>query len=1128
MISLYATRNDAIQKYFSIFIGKPFVLMTKRLLYKILLATIIVVLLPVATLSGERVIQVETFNIESGLSQSNVTSLLLDSFGFLWIGTQDGLNRYDGYTFKAYRNNPLNDNSLSNNSILSICEDNEGNLWVGTWRGLSVFNRRDESFVNYYHYPNDPKSLSGDRVFEVFKDRQGAMWIKTLDALDKFDPTTNSFVRYPHYSDLFTYYSDVNDFSIFEDSQNRFWVGSKDGLLLFDRNNGDFKRYYHNPQDAYSLSSNRVTSIVEDSDNNLWIGTSDGLNLYLPQRDGFARYLKTANRQGVNVNVLYVNSKGHLLIGTEYGLDSFNPRTGELTSFVKYANGQELYSSIVNSIVEDNSQIIWVGTQAGLVKWDTKNQKFRNYSKDQNGENLFANNTIASLFDDGNSIWVGTWGTGLHIFNPRTNRVTSHYTRGKKFPYTIANDFVHVIQQLESGTILIGTRNGIQQYQPRSKTFVDFFELHQVDTDNVFTENRVYALKEDGKGNLWIATRLGLHRFDYESLQSFYHTPSDSLSLSSSEIHCIEVDGDDLWVGTFNGLNRLDLNTLSIKQFRREDEYKAGGLISNDIVSLKRDSRGYLWVGTPSGLHKFNKHSKHFDLYTESDGLPNNLIYAIEEDDQGNIWVSTNWGIAMLNPDTGQITSYSVSDGLQSFEFNVGASHKSSTGELFFGGIRGFNSFHPDSIIPNTCIPPIAITSIEFIGSHGQYEVSVSGKDEIVIRQDFSLINIEFSALEFTQPHKNTFMYKLEGLEDEWINLGTKRSATFSNLREGTYIFRVKGANCDNVWNNEGVSLRIVVKTDFWKSRSMLWLYGVLFVFSIILFLRSRTRNLRKTSRLLREREHTMSEVEKQKEALIIQNKSITDSINYAKRIQEALIPTENHFRQILPESFILYMPKDIVSGDFYWINETENKIFVAAIDCTGHGVPGAFMSIIGVELLRNITNVLGINDAAEILNRLDKGVHDTFSKGGDDYVTVKDGMDVSFCVIDKEQSVMQFAGAFSNLYLIRDSKIIEVKGDRFSVGTGGDLDKPLFNSHLIPIQPEDMIYLFTDGYVDQFGGPEGKKYKFRRFRHLLLNIHKYPLDIQRKYLLGSINEWRGKLEQVDDILIIGIKPDLK
>jgi ligand-binding sensor domain-containing protein/serine phosphatase RsbU (regulator of sigma subunit) len=1103
--------------------------MKKSAVHKLFLAIAISLLMPCFVYSSETVIPVESFNIDNGLSQSNVTSLLLDSYGFLWVGTQDGLNRYDGYSFKAYRNNPLDDTSLSNNNILSICEDNEGNLWVGTWYGLSVFDRSTETFTNYYHSPDNPKTLSADRIFDLYRDKSGIIWVKTIESVDKYDSQSNSFVRYPHYSDHFTSYSDVNGFSMFEDSHNRFWVGTKDGLLLFDREEGEFKRYHHDPKDSRTISDNRVTSIVEDSDSNLWIATSHGINRYVPEKDTFIRYFhgKPAANQSRIFNVLFVDSKGRLFVGTEAGLSQFNTQTREFTNYLVDADGRLLYSSVVNAIIEDNSQILWVGTQAGLLKWDMKPPKFKNYSKNAQGENLFASNTIASVYDDEHTTWIGTWGNGLYLFNRKTNRVLANYSTGSPYPYTIPNNFVHVVQRLSNGELLIGTRNGVLQYDEQSKKFLDFFELHGVDASPIIAENRVYAISEDGNGNIWIATRLGLHRFNYDTIESFYHIPGDSLSLTSSEIHCLEVDGDDLWVGTFNGLNRINLNSYSIEKFQRDDQYSLGGLISNDIVSLKLDSKDFLWVGTSSGLHRYNKDDGHFKLYTGSNGLPNNLIYAIEEDHNGNIWVSTNWGVAMLNPDSEQVTSYAVSDGLQSFEFNLGASHKSATGEIFFGGISGLNSFHPDSIAPNQFTPPIAITSIEFVGASGQQEISIVGRNEIVIQQNYSLINIEFAALDFTQPQKNVFMYKLEGLEDDWINLGTKRSATFSNLPEGTYIFRVKGANCDNVWNNEGVSVRIVVKTEFWKSRLAYWLYGITFVSSLLLFLRARTKILRKTSRLLREREHTMSEVEKQKEALLIQNKSITDSINYAKRIQEALIPSEYHFRHILPESFILYMPKDIVSGDFYWINETENKIFVAAIDCTGHGVPGAFMSIIGVELLRNITNVMGINDAAEILNRLDKGVHDTFSKGGDANTSVKDGMDVSFCVIDKEQNILQFAGAFSNLYLIRDSKIIEVKGDRFSVGTGGDLDKPLFNSHLIPIQPEDMIYMFTDGYVDQFGGPEGKKYKFRRFRHLLLNIHKYPLDIQRKYLLGSINEWKGSLEQVDDILIIGIKPDL-
>lgn len=1092
---------------------------------------LILVMLFSKVLASETAIRVELFDIGSGLSQSSVTCLHIDSYGFIWIGTQDGLNRYDGYSFKTYRNNPIDTTTLSNNNINSICEDSSGNLWVGTWNGLSMLSRATGQFKNYYHNPINPYSLSSNRVFNVYRDSYGTIWVKTLDALDKYDPQTDSFIRFPHYSDPFSFLSDNYDFTIYEDSKKRLWVGTKDGLMYFDRQLGLFKRYSHNPNNSKSISDNRVKHIYEDTHNNLWIATANGLNRFLPDSETFIRYLGKPNspnslRSGL-VNVVFQDSQGELLIGTNEGLARFDYEKQQFFYFTKSAKGIELYETAISSIIEDRSNILWIGSQSGLIKWDRKSQKFLLYDKDFRGNNLFSGNIVASIYEDDQSVlWVGTWGTGLHLFDRKTGRVTK-YTEKSPPPLNISNDYVHVIYPMRNGNILIGTRSGVQIFNKGSRRFEDYFSRFGIETKQHFAQNRIYDIKEDNLGNLWVATRLGLYKFDGKSIEGFFHNPTDSLSLSSSEIHCIELDNNYLWVGTFNGLNRLDIQTKEIIRFIRASTYQKGDLISNDIVSLLIDSRGDLWVGTSSGLHRYNKPSNFFYLYTESDGLPNNLIYAIVEDNIGNIWVSTNWGLAMINHNTYDIISYGVSDGLQSYEFNVGASHKSSKGTIYFGGILGLNAFDPESITINTVVPKMTITSLELIGSFGSIELPISD-NVVVINRNFSLLNIEFAALDFTRPGKNQYKYMMEGLEGDWIDIGTRRMATFSNLKEGVYNFRVIGSNSDNVWNEEGVTLRIVIKTAFWKSRLAYWIYTFFGIVSLIVFLRTRTRMLRKTRRLLRERESTMAEMELQREELMSKNKNITDSIHYAKRIQEALIPSEQHFKKILPDSFILYLPKDIVSGDFYWVNETHNKIFVAAIDCTGHGVPGAFMSIIGVELLRNITNVMGVNDAAEILNRLDKGVFDTFSKNTEDIsVNVKDGMDVSFCVIDKELNTLQFAGAFTNLYLIRDSKIIEIKGDRVSVGVGYDPDKPLFQNHEFVIEPDDMIYMFTDGYVDQFGGPEGKKYKFRRFRHLLLSIHKYPLEVQRKYLQGSINEWKGNLEQVDDILIIGIKPDL-
>ncbi len=1080
--------------------------------------------------ADDSTVRVDLYDIEAGLSQSAVSALLLDSYGFLWVGTQDGLNRFDGYTFKHYRNNPLDKATLSNNNINSICEDNDKNLWIGTWNGLSYYDRSTDTFKNYFHKPDDPNSISANRVFYVFQDSYGIVWVKTLESLDRYDSTTDTFIRYPHFSDPFSYTAENNDFKIFEDGQQRLWVGSKDGLMLFNRKLGLFKRYNYNPNDRNSLSNNRVKDIYEDHFGNIWVATADGLNRLSPDSKTVTRYYHNPNNPNSLlddiVNAVFQDSNGTLWIGTDKGLCSFNYDENNFTSRKIYVKDTRLYSTNITTIVEDESNIVWFGSQSGLMKLDTKEQKFKLYSKRTDGSNLFSSNTIASVLEDSQGrTWVGTWGTGLHLFNRDTEKsivFSENHSTNK-----ISNDYVHTIFESSNGQIIIGTRNGVQVFDSARRRFVDFFKEKGIDASSIFSENRIYSIQEDKYGMLWFASSIGLHLFDGDSLRSFYHDPADSTSLSSNEVHAIAPDGDTLWVGTFNGLNLFDIKKQQVKAIFQTSESKDEGLITNDIVCLHLEKEGTLWIGTPSGLHSYDTDNQEFTLFTEVDGLPNNLIYAIEEDDHGNIWVSTNWGLAVVKND-GTISSYGVSDGLQSYEFNVGASYKTATGELLFGGISGLNAFYPDSIQINANPPRVVISSFEVIDSEGAKNIPIVGIDEVVIKQGFSLINIEFAALDFTRPRSNLYEYRMEGLENEWVSIGTRHYATFSNLSEGTYIFRVRGSNSDGVWNQEGVSVKIVVVAPFWKSKVALWLYGVLFVISIVFFLRTRTRMLRKTSRLLKEREFTMVEMERQKEEMLSKNKSITDSINYAKRIQEALLPTPIHFRRIIPDSFILYMPKDIVSGDFYWINETDNKVFVAVIDCTGHGVPGAFMSIIGVELLRNIINVMGVINAAEILNRLDKGVHETFSKTDEENtMNVKDGMDVSFSIIDKEKKTIQFAGAFSNLYLIRDSKIIEIKGDRYTVGIGYETNKPLFTNHEIEIQPKDMIYMFTDGYVDQFGGAEGKKYKFRRFRHLLLSIHKYPMEIQKKYLLGSINEWKGNLEQVDDILIVGIRPDL-
>jgi len=420
----------------------------------------------------------------------------------------------------------------------------------------------------------------------------------------------------------------------------------------------------------------------------------------------------------------------------------------------------------------------------------------------------------------------------------------------------------------------------------------------------------------------------------------------------------------------------------------------------------------------------------------------------------------------------------------------------------------------------------VVITPVQLNTADGKVKQLNPFAGKIVIPYRARNFNINFAALDYTVPEKNNFAYKFfTDNEGEWIDIGNRHMLTFSNLKPGEYTFKVKGSNSDLSWNDKGVTIVIRVESPFWMKPEAYSLYIMILFGSLFLIYRYRTYHLRKSNKMLKERDSVSVQIELQKEQLALKNKNITDSISYAKRIQEALMPSEKSFKKILPESFVYHQPKDIVSGDFFWVSERGNKIYVAAVDCTGHGVPGAFMSIIGFELFRNITHSRGVEDPSQILNILNREFESVFKDV--ESFNFKHGMDIAFCVIDKVSRILEFSGAVNPIYLIRDNKITEIRGSRFSVGLDDNYedDAQTFENKQIILQEDDMIYLFSDGYADQFGGEEGKKFKYRRFRHLLLTIYEYPMEEQRISLEKHINQWKGNLEQVDDILVIGFRP---
>ncbi|MFO7830289.1 MAG: two-component regulator propeller domain-containing protein [Bacteroidales bacterium] len=1073
-------------------------------------------------------ISVKHFTIEDGLSQTSVQCLIQDSKGFLWIGTQDGLNKYDGYSFTRYKNEPSDTTSISNNYIHCIYEDRDHNIWVGTNNGLNKFDAEKQIFIRYYNDNSNSNSIPEDVVFAIYQDKSNYIWIKTENFLSRLNPKTNNFRHYEHYNDVFNFISVDAKFSIFEDHKNQLWVGTKDGLNYFDRKLEIFKRYKHDPQNKQSISNDRVKVIYEDSDHNLWIGTENGLNKFNWGDESFTHYFNNPdepNSLSNNViNDIYEDSGGNLWIATNDGFNKFNKETGQFTVFneFKYENSIILTTTIT-SLVEDKTGIIWVGTLQGLIKIEKNKKKFNIYAKNEKGEPLFSNNYVSSiLLENNDKVWVGTWGTGLHLFNRKTYNVSKYYTGNSN----LQNDYVHSIFKAGNDIYWIGTQDGISIFNKKDRTF-SRFENEEI--NQMFKKNRVYGIIQSDSEGFWVGTKYGLHNIKGDTLISYLADNDNENSISSNLVYDILIDSDNnLWIATDNGLNKLNLASREIIKYFKTDYLCEDCLSSNEILCLYEDTtNNTLWLGTVSGLNKMDLSTGKFTSFTEKDGLPNNLIYSILADNNGYLWMSTNRGLSRFDPETENFSNFGISDGLQDFEFNHGASFKAASGEMFFGGIAGFNSFYPDSIKKNEIAPEIAITTVDVLAGDVLKTIRIGKNNLIRIPHRNNLITIEFTALDFTNPDKNNYAYKLEGVEEEWINLGNRRYATFSNLSPGKYTFRVKGSNSDYVWNEEGATLKIEVLTPLWETKLAYAFYLLLILLFIFWIFQYRTSSLRRSNQELKEKEKIARQVAKQKEELTVKNKNITDSIVYAKRIQEALMPSMKFFQSLLPSTFILHKAKDIVSGDFYWINIKNDKIFVAVVDCTGHGVPGAFMSIIGFELLRNITDDQGINEADKILEELNRGVAVTFGKESDN-VRLKDGMDIALCVIDKKKAELEFAGAFRPLYFVRDNKIEEIRGDRFSVGLLEDGNSEQITKTTIKLKKNDIFYMFSDGYADQFGGPEGKKYKYRRFRHLLLTIHKLPLDQQLTYLDKSFEDWKGEMEQVDDVLIVGIKPDLE
>ena len=797
----------------------------------------------------------EHVSLEQGLPQVTVFSIVQDHKGFMWFGTQEGLAKYDGYTFTVYGPDPLDTDSLSDYTIYSIYEDSSGTLWIGTQSGgLNKFDRDREKFIRYQHDLDDPNSLGGNFVLSIYEDRSGTLWVGTRSGgLNKFDRDTEKFIHYQHDPDDPNSISGNFVLSLYEDRSGSFWVGTiRGGLNKFDRETGRFIHYKHDLDDPSSLSDNSVLSIYEDMSGDLWVGTSNGgLNKFDREAEKFVSYKHDPDDPDSisdnSVRLIHEDRFGTFWIGTSNG--GLNRFDREAEKFVRYSydpdDPDSLSDNTVLSIYEDRSGILWIGTFGGGVdKFARKKEKFVHYKHDTNNPSSLSDNLVTAIYEGRDGIlWIGTKSNGLDSYDRRTGQFL-HYRHDPDDPASLRGNSVSSIYEDSSGTLWVGTRSGgLNKYDRETGQFLHY--LHDPDDPASLNSNSINAIYEDRSGVFWIGGN-GLDKFDRKTGKSVHYKndPDDPDSLSDNNIFSIYEDRSGvLWIGTSRGgLNKFDRETGRFIHFKHNPD-NPGSLSANSVVSIYEDRSGDFWVAAYSGsLNKFNREKQEFTHFTKRDGLPSDFVLSILGDDDDNLWLSTHKGVSKFNPRTKTFRNYDVHDGLQSNEFNTFTHHKSKSGEMFFGGINGFNSFYPEDVKDNGYLPPIVLTGFRIFDKKADLKADISEIDKIELSYRDNYFSFEFAALDYTVPGKNQYIYMLEGFDKDWIPSGTRRYASYTNLGGGEYTFRVKGSNNDGVWNEEGLAVKIFITPPPWNTWWAYGLYGIAAVGCVLGYVNLRTK----------------------------------------------------------------------------------------------------------------------------------------------------------------------------------------------------------------------------------------------------------------------------------------------
>ncbi len=1101
----------------------------------------------------------ERITMQDGLPDSNVTAILQDHLGFLWLGTLNGLVRYDGYDFVTFKPDPDDPASLSGRSITALYEDRANDLWIGTRRGgLNRLDRASGRFVHYRHDPENPSSLSQDAVGAIHQDRAGNLWVGTGDAevkalgggLDRFDRATGIFTHFRHDPGDSTSLSHSVVGAILEDAEERLWVTTPyGGLNLLDRESGTFTHYRHDPEDPDSLAHDSISAIIERSKGGLWMATWGGaLHRFDPETGTFERLLEdsaalrwpTSSATPVGLDKapiwsLFEDSTGILWLGTWQGpLISYDPESGKVSSFVHDPGDPASLSDseAVISITEDRAGILWFGTwRGGLNKRDRFANKFLHITHQPGERHSLIHRRVNALHvDRAERLWIGTDG-GIDRYSAATEEVTS-FQHDPQDPASLASDQVSAICEDGSGAVWVGTRgSGLDRLDPETGRFSHYVS-DRGDRESL-SSNWVTAVLVDREGELWVGTGgHGLNRMDRATgrFERFRHDPEDSRSLGHDWIYTLYDDREGtLWVGAEGmGLQRFDRERRAFVSYFDP----LSGL--DTVLSIHQDAAGRLWAGTTGGLHLVDRTTGKSQAITERNGLAHDAVYAILEDAGGRLWLATGGGVSCFDPEARRFKNYGIRDGLQS-QLGLAAA-RTPSGDLIFAGSDGLNALHPDHIPDNPHPPQVALTDFKIFdrsvrpGPDAPLAVDISVAEVITLAHRQNVISFEFSGLHFSQPQANRYAYKLAGFSWDWAEVdGRDRSATYTNLSPGSYVFKVRAANADGVWNEQGAQVVVRVRPPWWQTWWAYTGYGLLALGAIVAgdrFQRARViKGEREAARRQEARLRTEAAelqaraAEAQAKALQAENDRKSQELEEARRLQLSMLPESVPWHPDVEIAAYMRTATE-VGGDYYDFDIADDGTLTLAIgDATGHGTGAGTM----VTATKSLFHLLARqHDVVEMLRQSTRALK---RMGLKRFVgpPTEGRLYMALALARLKDRTLEFANAGMPPVLVyrAGSRIVEeVAVDGMPLG--GQIRFP-YEKRAIVLEPGDTVVLMSDGFAEMFD-PDGGYFGYERITAALEEVARRPPQEVIDHFVAAAEAWTSGAALDDDMTFVVLR----